>query len=207
MVGKFLGALVAIACALPVQATPIIAASDLRDFEKLPEARKKLIEAALRTHSEVSGMPYLYGGNGAASGGFDCSGAIYAVLRQAGLKPPRTSSDQYLWIRDQSKLHPVSIDVENIAHPSFESLAPGDLVFWSGTYEPPDDRLTPITHVALFLGFEKKDGRAVMINATNGRTYRGTKVDGYGVCDFRVPRKGGKSRLVADGTPPGILGK
>lgn len=189
------------------QAAPVIETSELRGFDELPESRRELVEAALKAGGAVAGMPYLYGGNGAESGGFDCSGAMYHVLRKAGLKPPRTSSDQYLWVRDHSRLHPVSVEAVDTEHGSFSNLKPGDLVFWSGTYEPTDGRLTKITHVAMFLGHEKKDGRAVMVNATNGRSYRGTKVDGYGVCDFRVPRKEGKSRMVGYGTPPGLAEK
>jgi hypothetical protein len=189
------------------EAAPMIAGSDLRGFDELPEGRRKLIEASLKAGGEVAGMPYLYGGNGAEFGGFDCSGAMYHVLRKAGLKPPRTSSDQYLWVRDHSRFHPVSTEALDTEHGSFSDLKPGDLIFWSGTYEPEDGRLTKITHVAMFLGREKKDGRAVMVNATNGRTYRGAKVDGYGVCDFRVPKKGGKSRMVRYGTPPGLVEK
>lgn len=193
-----------LALASLAQAAPMIETSDLCGFDELPESRRELIEAALETGGEVAGMPYLYGGNGAQSGGFDCSGAIYHVLRKVGLKPPRTSSDQYLWVRDHSRLHPVSVEAEDTEHESLSKLKPGDLVFWSGTYEPTDGRLTKVTHVAMFLGREKKDGRAVMINATNGRSYRGTKLDGYGVCDFRVPKKGGKSRMVGYGAPPGL---
>ena len=189
------------------QAAPMIETSELRGFDELPEGRRKLIEAALKAGGEEAGMPYKYGGNGAESGGFDCSGAMYHVLRKADLKPPRTSSDQYLWVREHSRLHPVSLGAVDTEHGSFSNLKPGDLVFWSGTYEPTDGRLTKITHVALFLGHERKDGRAVMVNATNGRTYRGAKVDGYGVCDFRVPGKGGKSRMVGYGAPPGLGGK
>ncbi len=57
----------------------------------------------------------------------------------------------------------------------------------------------------MFMGYEKKDGRPVMINATSGRSYRGRKGDGFGVYDFRVPRAGGRSRMVGYGTPPGLL--
>lgn len=46
-----------------------------------------------------------------------------------------------------------------------------------------------------------------MVNATSGGTYRGAKVDGYGVCDFRVPKQGGKSRIVSYGAAPGMGGK
>jgi peptidoglycan DL-endopeptidase CwlO len=196
-----------LALASLAQAAPMIETSELRGFDELPEGRRKLIEVALKTGAVVAGMPYQYGGNGAAEGGFDCSGAIYHVLRKAGLKPPRTSSDQYLWVREHLRFHPVSLDAVDTEHASFSHLKPGDLVFWAGTYDPTDGRLTKITHVAMFLGHEKKDGRAVMVNATNGRPYRGTMVDGYGVCDFRVPKKGGKSRMVGYGTPPGLAVK
>jgi hypothetical protein len=186
------------------QAAPMIAGSDLRGFAELPESRRELIGAALKAADEVAGMPYKYGGNGAAEGGFDCSGAMYHVLRKAGLKPPRTSADQFLWVRENSKLHPVPLAAHDISHESFASLKPGDLLFWTGTYEPDDARLVKITHVAMFLGYEEKDGRAVMINATDGRPYRGAKVNGYGICDFRVPVADSKSRLVGYGTPPGL---
>lgn len=197
----------AVSHAVAVEAPGLIDPAALRGFDELPESRRNLIRKALSAAAEVSGMPYLYGGNGAKDGGFDCSGAMYHVLRKADLKPPRTSSDQYLWVREHSRLHPVSIEAVDTEHASFSNLKPGDLVFWTGTYEPTDGRLTKITHVAMFLGHEKKDGRAVMINATNGRPYRGAKVDGYGVCDFRLPRKDGKSRMVGYGTPPGLAEK
>jgi peptidoglycan DL-endopeptidase CwlO len=184
-----------------------IAAGDLRGFGDLTVAHRKVISIALSTAGEMAGMPYKYGGNGAAEGGFDCSGAMYHILRKAGLKPPRTSADQFLWVRENSKLHPVPLAARDITHGSFAALKPGDLLFWTGTYEPDDARLVKITHVAMFLGYEEKDGRAVMINATDGRTYRGAKVNGYGVCDFRVPKAGSKSRLVGYGTPPGLAEK
>ena len=196
-----------LALASLAQAEPMIAGSDLRGFGDLPESRRKLIGAALNAADEVAGMPYKYGGNGAADGGFDCSGAMYHVLREAALKPPRTSADQFLWVRENSKLHPVPLAARDITHESFAALQPGDLLFWTGTYEPDDARLVKITHVAMFLGYEKKDGRPVMISATNGRSYRGAKVNGYGVCDFRVPKADSKSRLVGYGTPPGLAEK
>lgn len=183
---------------------PLLETGELRGFPDLSEDRRKLIEAAIKTGREVAGMPYLYGGNGPADGGFDCSGAIYYVLRKVGLKPPRTSSDQFLWVKEHSEMHLVANTAADTDDKSLSHLKPGDLVFWSGTYEPKDGRLVKITHVAIFLGFEKKDGRAVMINATDGRSYRGKRGNGFGVYDFRVPRKGSKSRMVGYGTPPGL---
>ena len=186
------------------ESAAIIAADDLRGFGDLSEERREIISIALSTAEEMKGMPYLYGGNGAEDGGFDCSGAIHYVLRKAGLKPPRTSADQFLWVKENSGMHLVANKAEDAGHPSFSDLKPGDLVFWTGTYEPTDGRRVKITHVAIFLGFEEKDGRAVMINATDGRSYRGKKGNGFGVYDFRVPRKGSKSRMIGYGTPPGL---
>ncbi|MBC7981271.1 MAG: C40 family peptidase [Armatimonadetes bacterium] len=182
----------------------LLETTELRDFSKLEESRQKLLELAIEVGREVTGLPYKFGGNGPDEGGFDCSGAIYYVLRKAGLGPPRTSSDQYLWVKEKSTLHLVSNDAEDTEDKSLAELKPGDLVFWSGTYEPTDDRSVRITHVAIFLGHEKKDGLPVMINATDGRSYRGKKGNGYGVYDFRVPSEGSKARMVGYGTPPGL---
>ena len=180
----------------------LIETTELRDFETLAEPRKKLIEAALLAAKEVTGMPYLFGGNGAKDGGFDCSGAMYHVLNKAGLHPPRTSFGQFLWVQKNSILYLVSTEAKDLTHSSFANLKPGDLVFWSGTYKPTDNRVTNITHVGMFLGYEKKDGHPVMINASNGRSYRGIKQNGFGVNDFRLPRAGGTSVMVGYGTAP-----
>ena len=185
----------------------IIATGDLRDYDEFDESRKRVISVALDAAIEMGGKPYLYGGTGPADGGFDCSGAMYYVLRKVGLSPPRTSADQFLWVRKHSKLHLVANAAKDTEDESFADLRPGDLVFWSGTYEPNDGRKVKITHVAMFLGFEKKDGRPVMINATNGRSYRGKKGNGYGVYDFRVPSARSKARMVGYGTPPGLFAK
>jgi len=193
-----------ISCHVCAENLPLLETSELRGFSELGKSRQKLIETAIETGKEVAGMPYLYGGNGPEDGGFDCSGAIHYVLHKVGLKPPRTSADQFLWVKEKSKLHLVSNIAKDTKDRSFADLKPGDLVFWSGTYEPNDGRKVAITHVAIFLGYEKKDGMPVMINATDGRSYRGKKGNGFGVYDFRLPSAGGKSRMVGYGTPPGL---
>lgn len=188
-----------------VPAAPqLLETSDLKAFSELPEERQKLISMAIETGKEVLGMPYKYGGNGPKDGGFDCSGAMHYILKKVGIDPPRTSSDQYLWVKKHSDFHEVPITATATGDESFDDLQPGDLVFWSGTYEPKDGRTTNITHVGMYLGLEAKDGRPVMINATNGRSYRGKKGNGFGVYDFRVPRAGSKSKIVGYGTPPGL---
>jgi len=177
--------------------------SDLRGFEKLPESQQKIITTALDTVSQNTWLEYKFGGSEPSAGGFDCSGAMYYVLRGAGYKPPRTSAQQYLWVRDAMKLTEVTGYPETLGDDVFERLQPGDLIFWSGTYIPIDGRKVKITHISLYLG-QEKDGRLVMIGATKGRSYRGKKVDGYGIYDFRLPTKGGKSRFVGYGPPPGL---
>lgn len=182
----------------------LIATTDLLDFETLPEDRRKLIEGAITVARESPWLPYKFGGSSPAEGGFDCSGAMYFAMGKAGLKPPRTSADQYLWLKESNRLHEVPEGVQSIDHPGMTALKPGDLLFWSGTYAPTDGRVANITHVAMYLGREKKDKRPVMINATDGRSYRGTQANGYGVYDFYLPKAGGKSKFVGYGTPLGI---
>ncbi len=182
----------------------VISSADLADFDALPGDRKKLIEGAIAVARDSAWLPYKFGGSSPADGGFDCSGAMYFVMNKAGLKPPRTSAEQFLWLKSKNRLREVPPDVSSIDHPSLAMLRPGDLLFWSGTYAPTDGRTANITHVAMYLGKEKKGARAVMINATDGRSYRGTQANGYGVYDFYLPREGSKSKFVGYGTPPGI---
>lgn len=185
----------------------VIETSKLKEFETLPEDRKKLIEGALAVARDSPWLPYFFGGSDPKDGGFDCSGAMYFVLRKAGLEPPRTSADQYLWVKESERLTEIPAEATNLQHPALKNLQPGDLLFWGGTYAPTDGRKVNISHVALFLGHEKSDGHAVMINATDGRSYRGTKANGFGVYSFYLPKAGGRSVFMGYGTPPGIQAK
>ena len=181
----------------------VIGTEQLKEYDTLPEDRRKLISGALAVAQDSPWLPYLFGGSDPKAGGFDCSGAMYFVLRKAGLEPPRSSADQFLWLREKSRLTetPAGLTDGDLA---MQKLRPGDLLFWGNTYAPTDGRPINITHVALFLGHEKSDGRAVMINATDGRSYRGTQANGYGVYDFRLPKKEGRAVFMGYGTPPGI---
>lgn len=181
----------------------LIATETLAAFKELPEDRRKLIETAIAVAKESPWLPYLFGGASPAAGGFDCSGAMYYVMRKAGLAPPRTSAAQYLWLKENKRLV-ATPDSPAMDDEVLKKLRPGDLLFWGGSYEPDDARKVNITHVAIYLGLEKIDGHAVMINATDGRSYRGTKGNGYGVYDFRMPKTGGRSVFMGYGTPPGI---
>ncbi len=182
----------------------LITTAQLTEFETLPADRKKLIEGALTVAHDSPWLPYQFGGADPKDGGFDCSGAMYFVMCKAGLAPPRSSAEQYFWLKSQNRLIEIPLAATTLEHPGFKSLQPGDLLFWGSTYAPADGRKVNITHIALFLGHEKKDHRAVMINATDGRSYRGIKANGYGVYDFQLPREGRLAVFMGYGTPPGI---
>lgn len=181
----------------------VIAPESLNEFSKLSDSRKKLVTTALTVAKTNGWLRYKFGSADPKNKGFDCSGAMSFVLRTANYKVPRTSSDQFLWVKKHKGLTEVSPKVTSLKDPVFKKLKPGDLVFWSGTYIPTDGRKTKITHVGMYLGTEKKDGRPVMICATKGRSYRGARGDGYGVYDFKLPSASSKSKFVGFGPPPG----
>jgi cell wall-associated NlpC family hydrolase len=182
----------------------LIATADLAGFDALPEDRRRLIEGAIAVARDSPWLPYTPNGADPSQGGFDCSGAMYFVLRKAGLEPPRSAAEQLRWLQANERLHEVPRDAMNLEHPSLKKLRPGDLLFWGTPGSADDGANVSITHVAMYLGAEKKDGRAVMINSTDGRSYRGTRANGYGVYDFRLPQAGAKVAFIGYGTPLGI---
>ena len=178
-----------------------IKADELSEWDTLAGDRKRLIKAALAVVNESPWLPYLAGGEDPDDGGLDCSGAMYHVMRNVGLQPPRSSGRQMEWLRKNRRFHAVSPDARDMHHNSFAALKPGDLLFWA---KPDPDGMIRVHHVAMYLGTEKRDGRAVMIGSTDGRSYRGRKTNGYGVQDLRVPAVESPSRLVGYGTPHGM---
>ncbi len=177
--------------------------SELQLPQQLSEPRRNLIELGLQTATKYGWLKYVFGSADPTKGGFDCSGATYYLLRKSGMKPPRTSSGQYLWVKDASNLVAVNKDTTSLDDPVFARLIPGDLLFWAGTYQPTDGRTTKVTHVAIYAG-KDPDGRPVMLNASSGRTFRGASQHGYGIFDFRLPRPGSRSKFLGYGSPPGL---
>jgi len=155
---------------------------------------------SLNTADEYSHLPYKFGSADPKNGGFDCSGATSFVMKKTGLMPPRTSAQQFIWIRDEGKIHSIGKKISSIDHPLFSHLLPGDLLFWSGTYTPTDGRKVNISHVGIYLGTEA-DGRHIMACASSGRSYRGKKGNGYGIYDFKLPSKTSKATFVGYGSP------
>jgi cell wall-associated NlpC family hydrolase len=88
------------------------------------------------------GQPYLWGGDGPAEGGFDCSGLTQAAYAAAGIRLPRVAQDQY----DAGPHVPAGVP-----------LLPGDLLFFgTGPHH--------ITHVGIYTG------GGYMINAPRPHT-------------------------------------
>lgn len=163
-------------------ATSSLEASELRDFDAQPEPVRRLLQSALDLTKR--NLTYTYGSADPAAGGLDCSGTIYYLLKHADFADvPRTASEQYAWVRQQSRFYAVLSKKED----SFElhELRPGDLLFWTGTYNIDHD--PPVTHTMIYLGRRKSDGKALMLGASDGRPYDGQKRNGVSVFDFRLP--------------------
>ena len=100
------------------------------------------------------GVPYHYGGDSAETG-FDCSGLVWRVYRQAaGIRLPR---DTY------------GISRKGVAVPSPE-LRPGDLVFFN-------TQRRPYSHVGIYLGKNRfvhapSSGGVVSVARINDRYWR-----------------------------------
>lgn len=75
------------------------------------------------------GLPYTWGG--CSSFGYDCSGFVQMLYRQAGFFIPRNSRDQAAW--------------EGFTAVSIEALSPGDLIFFG-----PEQGV--IRHVGMYIG-------------------------------------------------------
>lgn len=103
------------AAATPHPLAPPAAAPELR-------GAAELVENALR----YVGTPYVWGG--AQPGGFDCSGFIYFLYAQMGIRIPRTADYQFA-----------------AGRPVVGDPLPGDLVFFQ-TYD------YGASHVGLYLG-------------------------------------------------------
>ncbi len=173
---------------------------------KLPKdldpKRRALVEVSLKESEAHPGLPYKFAGASPEDDGMDCSGAVFYLLGKVGIDPPRTADGQYRWVLDSGNLTRVPEDAVTLDHPAFEKLKPGDLLFWAPASDDPH-----ISHVQLFLGFEEKDHHPIMAGASDGRSYRGVKRNGFGLVDFRIPKADAPKRLIGYGPPVWPAGK
>jgi len=179
---------------------------EIKDFDENPEPVQKLLRDALALTKR--NLDYAYGSADPENGGMDCSGFVYHVLRENGIKDvPRSSSEQYAWVRKAGNFRAVLS--RNIDSFELDELKPGDLLFWTGTYQVEHD--PPVTHTMIYLGKEKAGGKPVMIGSSDGRTYEGEKQFGVSVFDFKTtPSKkaetsGRHPRFVGYAKIPGLL--
>ncbi len=104
-------------------------------------------DAVVRMAKSLLGSPYRYGGT--TPKGFDCSGFVQYVFRNAaGVKLPRSSPQMY------SRTGPVRQGEET----------PSDLLFWSTDHSGP-------SHVGIYLGhgqFIHAPGRGDVVKISNG---------------------------------------
>lgn len=172
---------------------------DLKDYSAYPAAIQNLILRSLKLTEKNLG--YQYGSSDPSKGGMDCSGTIYHVLQGSGLKGvPRQSDQMYEWIEKTSTFHRTE-GVESLDDAKFDALQPGDLLFWTGTYET-QGRASGVSHVMLYLGKRVKDGRPVMFGASDGRSYDDARHNGVSVFDFKLPGKTSKAKFFGYGALP-----
>lgn len=107
------------------------ATSDALRSAGIPEFKARLLGAVVSTALEEMGQPYVWGGSGDGSGGFDCSGLIYYAYERQGVRIPRTSASQ-------AKAG-VAIQRDQ------DALLPGDIL----TFAEKGDQ---VTHVGLYVG-------------------------------------------------------
>jgi len=162
-----------------------LAPDAIKGFKDYPASVQRLLVSALELTTRD--LDYKYGSADPATGGMDCSGFVYFVLKQNGVDDvPRDSSEQYVWLRRARRFEPVLSQKDDSFE--LENLKPGDLLFWTGTYSI--ERDPPITHAMIYLGRERKTGRRVMVGASDGRIYQGESRYGVSVFDFKIERAG-----------------
>ncbi len=163
-------------------AVSTIEPGEIEGFDNQSEPIRKLLTSALDLTRK--NLTYTYGSTDPASGGMDCSGTIYYLLKQAGFDDvPRQASEQYEWVRQKSHFYAVLSKKQDNAE--LREMRPGDLLFWTGTYRV--DRDPPVTHTMIYLGKRKRDGHRLMVGSSDGRPYDGQRRNGVSVFDFKMP--------------------
>lgn len=176
---------------------------ELAEYGSLSKELQVLLRYGLELTTE--NLRYEYGSNDPGSGGMDCSGTVSHILNHAGYPAPRMAHLIYLWAKEAGTLIPVK-NCHSLNDSQLSRLRPGDLLFWEGTYDT-GERNPPISHVMIFLGHEKSNGRAVMVGASSGRYYAGRPRHGVSVFDFALPLPKANSKFVAYARVPGITPK
>jgi hypothetical protein len=141
------------------------------------------------------GLKYKFGADDPDSGGLDCSGAMQYLLNKIGIDDvPRTSYDQYYWLKKKKMLDDVY--GKGASRKMFKKLSPGDLIFWGGTWKSGHR----VSHVMLYMGYNPADEKHYVFGA---RSKSSEGLLGHGVDIFELdPDRG---RLIAHGKIPGLI--
>lgn len=166
---------------------------EIEGFNGYPAPMQRLITDALALTK--LNLAYKFGSADPKSGGMDCSGTIYHLLKSLGVDDiPRQSNEVCEWSMRTSILYRTE-HVGTLADQAFSALKPGDLLFWTGTYETSSPREVPVTHVMIYLGKRREGGKPVVFGASDGRTFDGARRNGVSVFDFPLPRPGSKAEF------------
>lgn len=161
---------------------------------------KSLIHEALYLSKQHLG--YVFGSANPESGGMDCSGTISFLLKDFGMTSvPRQADQLYKWVWEKGEFY--AVNAHHFDSFEFAHLKPGDLLFWTDTYQV--ERDPPITHVMLYLGKDKQ-GKPMMFGASEGRGENNEHLRGVRVFDFDLPKNNltHHARFIGYGTIPGI---
>lgn len=182
-------------------AVSTVSIEDISGFAKYPKQIQSLVQSAMAlTRLELG---YLYGSHDPTKGGMDCSGTVYHTLHFQGLKDvPRQSDEMCNWVEKKTQLH-LTPTATSFDSDEFDALKPGDLLFWTNTTET--KRKLPVTHVMIYLGKLKKNGKRVVFGASDGRYFQGERHSGVSVFDFSLPRAESPSHFYGYGAVPGLL--
>lgn len=140
-------------------------------------------------------LSYVFGADDPDSGGLDCSATVQYLLSRIGIKDvPRTSYDQYNWLKRKKLLDDVYGKGANSK--LLKKLSPGDLIFWGGTWKSGHR----VSHVMLYMGYDPTMNKHYVFGA---RSKSVTGLTGAGVDIFELDTERG--RLVAHGKIPGLV--
>ncbi|MFZ4763782.1 MAG: C40 family peptidase [Roseimicrobium sp.] len=177
---------------------------EIAGFATFPAPIQAFVRKALELTKQ--NLRYQFGSSDPKAGGMDCSGTVFRVLSDCGLTTaPRQSDEMCRWVMRQTVLYRTE-DTTTIKDPAFSALKPGDLLFWTGTYETSTPRELPVSHVMIYLGKRQSDGKPIIFGASDGRTFENARRSGVSVFDFSLPSRGEKSAFFGYGPVPGIAG-
>lgn len=141
-------------------------------------------------------LTYIFGADDPDSGGLDCSATIQYLLNKIGVKDvPRTSYDQYSWLKKHKLLDDV-YGSKAATEKLFKKLSPGDLIFWGGTWKSGHR----VSHVMLYMGYDPARDKHYIFGA-RGKSVKGLTGSGVDIFEFEEQ----KGRLIAHGKIPGLI--